>query len=89
MGPMRACARFIEKIVSKIQGKPLKKLGLGSRVSFISPYLRRPLRPLHKVLSERAEGEEMEQAVLHRGDLAGDATSATPALAAERVRTSD
>jgi hypothetical protein len=40
-----------------IQGKPVKKLGSGSRATFVSPYLRRPLRPLDKVLSERDEAE--------------------------------
>ena len=33
----------------------MNKFGSGSRATFISPYLRRPLRPLHKVLSEREE----------------------------------
>lgn len=33
----------------------MKKLGASSRATFISPYLRRPLRPLDKVLSEREE----------------------------------
>lgn len=31
----------------------MRKLGAASRATFISPYLRRPLRPLDKVLSER------------------------------------
>ena len=35
----------------------MKKLGPGSRATFISPYLRRPLRTLNKVLSEREEEE--------------------------------
>lgn len=34
----------------------MKKLGSGSRATFVSPYLRRPLRSLNKVLGER-EGE--------------------------------
>lgn len=33
----------------------MKKLGSGSRATFVSPYLRRPLRPLDKVLNERDE----------------------------------
>jgi len=37
---------------------PVKKLGSGSRATFVSPYLRRPLRPLDKVLSEREERAE-------------------------------
>lgn len=33
----------------------MTKVGLGSRATFVSPYLQRPLRPLKKVLIERAE----------------------------------
>lgn len=33
----------------------MKKFGSGSRATFISPYLRRPLRPLDRVLREREE----------------------------------
>lgn len=36
----------------------MKKLGSGSRATFVSPYLRRPLRSLNKVLSERDEEGE-------------------------------
>lgn len=43
----------------------MKRLGPGSRASFVSPYLRRPLRPLDKVLSERSDGEEEGAAALH------------------------
>lgn len=35
----------------------MKKLGSGSRATFVSPYLRRPLRPLDKVLNERDDSE--------------------------------
>jgi hypothetical protein len=33
------------------------KIRSGSRATFVSPYLRRPLRPLDKVLSEGDDGE--------------------------------
>lgn len=36
----------------------MKRLGPGSRATFVSPYLRRPLRPLDKVLSERSDAED-------------------------------
>jgi len=36
----------------------VKEFGSGSRATFISPYLRRPLRSLNKVLSERDEEVE-------------------------------
>lgn len=36
----------------------MKRQGPGGRATFVSPYLRRPLRPLEKVLSERGDGEE-------------------------------
>lgn len=36
----------------------MKEFGSGSRATFVSPYLRRPLRPLDKVLSERDEGDD-------------------------------
>ncbi|GAB4363714.1 MAG: hypothetical protein Kow00114_19930 [Kiloniellaceae bacterium] len=36
----------------------MKKFGSGSHATFVSPYLRRPLRPLDKVLSEREERTE-------------------------------
>lgn len=42
----------------------MKKFGSGSRATFVSPYLRRPLRPLHKVLTEREEGDDDVAAVL-------------------------
>jgi len=43
----------------------VKKLGPGSRATFVSPYLRRPLRPLDKVLSERSDGEDEGAAGLY------------------------
>lgn len=42
----------------------MKKFGSGSRATFVSPYLRRPLRPLQKVLNEREEGDDDVPAVL-------------------------
>ncbi|GAB4392722.1 MAG: hypothetical protein Tsb0032_09430 [Kiloniellaceae bacterium] len=37
----------------------MKKFGSGNRATFVSPYLRRPLRPLNKVLNERDDnGDE-------------------------------
>lgn len=52
---MGASILAIYQTLHRKQGKPVKKLGAGSRATFISPYLRRPLRPLDKVLSEREE----------------------------------
>ena len=46
----------------------MKKLGSGSRATFVSPYLRRPLRPLDKVLSEREERDEEELSALPVSD---------------------
>lgn len=54
----------------------MKKLGAGSRATFISPYLRRPLRPLDKVLSEREERADEAGP-----DALGDATGEEPASA--------
>jgi hypothetical protein len=59
-----------------MQGKPVKKLGAGSRATFISPYLRRPLRPLQKVLSEREEREDDATPAPHGEDSAETAKSA-------------
>ncbi|MEO3430245.1 hypothetical protein AAFN88_15395 [Pelagibius sp. CAU 1746] len=38
----------------------MTKFGPGSRATFISPYLRRPLRSLNKVLSERDDQDDAE-----------------------------
>ena len=67
----------------------MKKLGLGGRVSFISPYLRRPLRPLDKVLSERGDHDDGERAVLRCDDPAADGVSATLGFARKPRGTSD
>lgn len=59
----------------------MKKLGTASRATFVSPYLRRPLRPLDKVLSEREEqGEEESSTVtgLDGGDSLASATWSLP-----------
>jgi hypothetical protein len=56
---------------------PVKKLGSGSRATFVSPYLRRPLRPLHKVLNERDEGDEDVAAVLSVTEERTDSGSTT------------
>lgn len=55
----------------------LKEFGSGSRATFVSPYLRRPLRPLDKVLSERDEGDDdcAEQDIANDEQI--DARSAT------------
>lgn len=37
----------------------MDKLGTEARAVFVSPYLRRPIRPLNKVLSER-EGDVVD-----------------------------
>jgi hypothetical protein len=67
----------------------VKKLGLGGRATFISPYLRRPLRPLEKVMSERGDHDEGERAVLRSGDPAHDPASATLGFARKPRRTPD
>ena len=55
----------------------MKKLGSGSRATFVSPYLRRPLRPLQKVLSDRDEGGDEVAAVLSVTEESVDSGSAT------------
>jgi len=55
----------------------VKKFGSGSRATFVSPYLRRPLRPLDKVLSEREERSDdalLQEAVNDEGSEYGSAT---------------
>ena len=55
----------------------MKKLGSGSRATFISPYLRRPLRPLDKVLSERSDPADEDGPALRVDSPADEAGSAT------------
>lgn len=64
-----------------MQAKSVKKLRSGSRATFISPYLRRPLRPLDKVLSEQGDHDEVEAAGALRNEAAGDVPPATLGLA--------
>jgi hypothetical protein len=73
----------------KTQGKPVKKLGSGSRATFISPYLRRPLRPLDKVLSERSDPADEEGHVLRADGPADEAGSATWGLLGKPGGSSD
>jgi len=47
--------------VDKSGNNPVDKPGAGNRATFISPYLRRPIRPLKTVLSDR-EQESLPQA---------------------------
>lgn len=72
-----------------MQGKPVKKLGSGSRATFVSPYLRRPLRPLDKVLGERSDAGDEDGPVLHADDPAEAAASATWGLLRKPAGTSD
>jgi len=65
----------------------VKKLGSGSRATFVSPYLRRPLRPLDKVLNERDDSEG-SGAGLMAGEAAEDAGQAWEAPA-KRAAASD
>ena len=55
----------------------MNKPASGTRATFVSPYLRRPLRPLDKVLNEREE--RPEEAVVQEagGDVASEYGSAT------------
>jgi len=55
----------------------VKKFGSGARATFVSPYLRRPLRPLDKVLSEREERSEDTVLQDPANDVASDYGSAT------------
>ena len=55
----------------------MKKLGSGSRATFVSPYLRRPLRPLQKVLNDRDEGGEDGMSPLSANDESVESGSAT------------
>ncbi|MGF1594884.1 MAG: hypothetical protein ACFCUW_16500 [Kiloniellaceae bacterium] len=66
----------------------MKKFGSESRVSYVSPYLRRPLRPLDKVLSERDEGET-DGAAGQRPDDSGEAGSATWSMSGKPLDASD
>ena len=52
----------------KSRANPVKKLGSGSRATFVSPYLRRPLRPLDKVLSEREDRDDESLSTLSAND---------------------
>ena len=59
----------------------MNKPGTTSRVTFISPYLRRPLRPLDKVLSEREDRASDETPTApsgQGGDVMGSATWSLP-----------
>jgi len=55
----------------------VKKLGSGSRATFVSPYLRRPLRPLQKVLSDRDVGDDEVAAALSVTEESADSGSTT------------
>lgn len=55
----------------------MKRLGPGSRATFVSPYLRRPLRPLDKVLSERGGAEDEGMSALY-GEVADVGDEAAP-----------
>ena len=57
-----------QTVCLKSRAIPVKKLGSGSRATFVSPYLRRPLRPLDKVLSEREDRDDEDMPTLHAND---------------------
>lgn len=57
-----ASIEFNRRTYSELGANSLKKLGPGSRATFVSPYLRRPLRPLSKVLTERDDDGQVEAA---------------------------
>jgi hypothetical protein len=72
-----------------LQGKSVRKFGFGSRATFVSPYLRRPLRPLDKVLSERDDQATHSGPALVVGDGTDEATSATWSNVRKPAATSD
>jgi hypothetical protein len=67
----------------------VKKFGSESRISYVSPYLRRPLRPLDKVLSERDDGEVESAEPGQQPDEAGEAGSATWRMSGKGLGASD
>jgi hypothetical protein len=67
----------------------VKKLGSGSRATFVSPYLRRPLRALDKVLSEREERCDDDAPMASTHDGADETGSATWGLSRKSVAASD
>lgn len=58
----------------------MKKFGSGSRATFVSPYLRRPLRPLQKVLNEREAGDDDPAVALTVTEESADSGSTTWSL---------
>jgi len=71
----------------------VSKFGSGNRATFVSPYLRRPLRPLKKVMIERQDGAEggQEQPANDLGpnDLGADAAAAQWSALDKRAVVSD
>jgi len=64
----------------------LKKSGSSARATFVSPYLRRPLRPLEKVIGDREVAEKVYE------EDAGASEAVVPAVGAwdpERTRFGD
>lgn len=74
---------------AKKQGNPVKKAGSGSRATFVSPYLRRPLRPLQKVLNEREEGDDDVAAALTVTEEGAESASTTWSLSRKAAGASD
>lgn len=67
----------------------MKKFGSESRVSYVSPYLRRPLRPLDKVLSDRDDGNADDGAAGQQPDASGEAGSSTWRMSGKPLGASD
>ena len=67
----------------------MKKLGSGSRATFVSPYLRRPLRALDKVLSEREERCDDDVSMASTHDGAEETGSATWGLSHKSITAAD
>ncbi|MGF1630938.1 MAG: hypothetical protein ACFCUT_15800 [Kiloniellaceae bacterium] len=67
----------------------MKKLGSGSRATFVSPYLRRPLRPLDKVLNELEERGDDSTSMASSQDGADETGSATWSLSGKSIAASD
>lgn len=67
----------------------MKKPASGTRDILVSPYLRRPLRPLDKVLSEREGQADSCGSPRRAGDGTGKAASATWSLPHKSAAASD
>lgn len=67
-------------LVDKTGYNPVDKPGIKNRAMFISPYLRRPIRPLNKVLSERERETIGLVSLAPANDVLGDGVASDPVV---------